>query len=882
MKVAIYARVSTEKQAQEGTIESQIVALREYAAADSHEILEECIDDGYSGTNLVRPGLDRLRDLAHQGLVDAVVMLSPDRLARKHVHQVVILEELEKRHVKVIFTNYRLGDTPEDNLLLGIQGLFSEYERTKLLDRTRRGRIQAAKNGHVIGGIAPYGYRLIHKTKDTPAHYEVNPLEADTVRLIFRLITEEKLSLRATAKNLNQTGIPTRSGSQWCSSTLAGIVSNEAYIGNAYAFRHVCIEPSRPRGRTPYPKVKNTSKKIRPQADWIQIPIEAIIGQATFDAARAQMALNIDRSPRNSKRHDYLLRLLTVCGLCGCHISGTSGGGRSYYRCYSKRSGTKHAIRHNDIVAVRHPKLDSLVWDALVDLLDDPARLEAHLAKRHELPQEQPPSPDLQAHEQASAKMDAEEERLLDAYREKIIDLAQLKRQMGKLTEKRTHQDAVRRALARRTEPLERPRITREMLGDLSSRYRRAMSNADFTARRQIVESLVTGVTLYPGKAVVSGVIPIDDGGLRPLFRAPTIDSCPCRADLSAGRIDIAAPRPGDAGIDAAHQSVTDRAKAKARQAARNAAVGAAPVGLTVVVPGGARLCQPVTGEHGLDPLAALLWERRVHADGHRLLGHEHLVGFVRLPVALDRHDAPIDLRHPHCDGRIGGELGIPGANLVRRFREGDAPHRSLDQLAPDQLGEAGQDLRILWAGAADGQSRRGRRRGLHFPQIGQGLHLFDPEGQRKPGLHDLRFDNRGHGEMEERAVAHPCFADGGIQVGDDGRIDPLGQRQPGAVHPRVATPHRIELWRTDHIGQHPIAVERRRAGGLRLRPQCGQARLRGGGRFIPSGEIGIYLAQAGLARRQQRRRLRQQIFGERSELNLGMCDPGHGKSPPE
>ena len=94
---------------------------------------------------------------------------------------------------------------------------------------------------------------------------------------------------------------------------------------------------------------------------------------------------------------------------------------------------------------------------------------------------------------------------------------------MGKLTEKRAHHNAVREALARRTDATERSRITPEMLGDLSSRYRRAMANADFTARRQIVESLVTGVTLYPGKAVVSGVIPIDDGGLRPLFRAPTV-----------------------------------------------------------------------------------------------------------------------------------------------------------------------------------------------------------------------------------------------------------------------------------------------------------------------------------------------------------------------
>jgi len=520
-RVAIYARVSTEGQAQEGTIESQIVALREYAAAQEFETIEECLDDGYSGTNLTRPGLDRLRDLALQGLIDAVVILSPDRLARRLAHQVVILEELEKRHVKAIFTNYKLGDTPEDNLLLGIQGLFSEYERTKLIDRTRRGRIQAARKGHVLGGIAPYGYRLLHKTKDSPARYDVNPLEADTVRLIFRLISDDKLSLRGAAKYLNHNSIPTRSGAPWSSSTLADILRNEAYIGNAYTFRHTYVEPTHCRTRTPYRKVKNTTKKLRPQSDWISIPIEPIIDRATYDAARAQMQLNIERSPRNNWRNQYLLRLLTVCGLCGCHISGISSNNHTYYRCSVRQNGSKKAIPHDQSVSVQHPKLDGLVWDALVELMDDPQRLEAHLAKRQAIREAPVHSVDERANAKAQATLDAEEERLLDAYREKVIDLAQLKKQMQKLEGKRAHLKGLQEALARSTETLERPTITRDMLEDLSARYRHAMANADFTARRQIVETLITEVTLYPGKAVVSGVIPIDNALLRPLFPLP-------------------------------------------------------------------------------------------------------------------------------------------------------------------------------------------------------------------------------------------------------------------------------------------------------------------------------------------------------------------------
>ena len=522
MRVAIYARVSSESQAQEGTIESQLVALRDYAKAHDYEIAHECIDEGYSGTNLTRPGLDRLRDLAAQGEIESALILAPDRLARNIVHQFVILEELEKRAVKVIFTNYKLGDTPEDHLLLGIQGLFSEYERTKLLDRTRRGRIQHAKNGHIIGGSAPYGYRFVHKTKDAPAHYEIDPAEAETVRLIYRLAIEDKLSLRAIGRYLADKSIPTRSRRyEWASSTLADVLRNEAYTGTAYAFRYACVEPKRPRNPTAYRKVKNTSKKLRSQEDWIPVPIVPIIDRQTFDAARAQMNINTQHSSRNNKRNQYLFGRMIVCGLCACHISGTVSGHYSYYRCDAKRSGSKKAIPHDESVSVRHPKLDELVWNVLVNLLDDPARLEEHIAKRLAAPVPDTQSPRFQANDKAMSRLEAEEERILDAYREKVIDLSQLKSQMDKLSAKRAHLKSLRETLTRPPQSPQRPQITRAMLGDLSARYRRAMAGADFAARRQIVESLVTQVALYPGKAVVSGVIPIDNGALRPLFAGP-------------------------------------------------------------------------------------------------------------------------------------------------------------------------------------------------------------------------------------------------------------------------------------------------------------------------------------------------------------------------
>ena len=122
MNIAIYARVSSASQTKDGTIQSQLEVLRDYAKTDNLTILEECIDDGFSGADLNRPGMDHLRDLALEGFITGILVLSPDRLARKQAHQIILMEEFKKREIQVIFSNMQIGDSAEDQLLLQIQG----------------------------------------------------------------------------------------------------------------------------------------------------------------------------------------------------------------------------------------------------------------------------------------------------------------------------------------------------------------------------------------------------------------------------------------------------------------------------------------------------------------------------------------------------------------------------------------------------------------------------------------------------------------------------------------------------------------------------------------------------------------------------------------
>jgi DNA invertase Pin-like site-specific DNA recombinase len=153
MKVALYARVSTDAQEARGTIGSQLEVLRARASGESHDIVAEFLDDGHSGARLDRPGLDALRDAAEGGLFDAVWCLSPDRLARVYAYQVVVLDELARHGVRMLFSDSpAMDDDPQARLLTQVQGVIAEYERAKIAERYRRGKLYRSRAGEVIHG----------------------------------------------------------------------------------------------------------------------------------------------------------------------------------------------------------------------------------------------------------------------------------------------------------------------------------------------------------------------------------------------------------------------------------------------------------------------------------------------------------------------------------------------------------------------------------------------------------------------------------------------------------------------------------------------------------------------------------------------------------
>ena len=296
---AIYARVSSDQQKEDNTIASQTAALKEFAAAHGFAVPEDWVfeDAGYSGASLVRPGLERIRDLAAEGHIQAVLVHAPDRLSRKYAYQVLLTEEFSRHGVETVFLKAPSSATPEDQLLVQFQGMIAEYERAQILERSRRGKRHRAKAGEVaVLGSAPYGYRYVKKTDAAPARFEIIPAEAAVVRLIFEQYTVAGLSIGAIARLLNAQGVPTRrQAPRWERSTVWGLLRNPAYQGTA-CFGKTQTAPrqrvTRPLRLSGHARRGETTTTARPRAEWIEIPIPPLVSEDTFALAAERLADN--------------------------------------------------------------------------------------------------------------------------------------------------------------------------------------------------------------------------------------------------------------------------------------------------------------------------------------------------------------------------------------------------------------------------------------------------------------------------------------------------------------------------------------------------------------------------------------------------------------
>ncbi len=520
MRAAIYARVSTPRQGREQTIESQLAALKSWADENDYELSPENVyaDGGYSGSRLDRPGLDALRDGAEDGAFEVVGVLSPDRLARKYAYQVLLLEEFKRAGCEVVFVDHPISDDPNDQLLLQIQGAIAEYERALLGERFRRGKLQKAREGHFIGGRAPYGYRYVPKRDGVPGHLVVDETESELVRMLYGWLIEEQMTVRQILKRLNTGPWFPRSGSssRWSASVVHRILSDPVYAGTAYANRYRYVPPERPRARGPR-SGENTCRKLKPKEEWIPIPVPPIIDKETRRLAQDQLERNAKLSFRNNKRYSYLLRCLLSCESCGLAMYGVTYKAtdtqpeRRYYQCHGKDpilSAREHKCLQRPAKA---HELEEAVWEHVKGLMGDPERLlaqfEEFACSTSENGKEDAEQKKFEGH---IKRLFREESRLVDAYQVGIIELEELEERRTKIAQRRK---ALRAQYEQQAQLRRQAAQAREVLEDLETfcgRINARLEEATFEEKQSILQLLIERIIVGEDTLEIRHVIPLD------------------------------------------------------------------------------------------------------------------------------------------------------------------------------------------------------------------------------------------------------------------------------------------------------------------------------------------------------------------------------------
>lgn len=367
--IAIYVRVSTEEQIVKGYgIGNQIDECLKKIENKEHILFK---DEGISGEVIDRPGLTELRDNVQAGVIDEIVCYDPDRLSRNLMHQLILDDEFRKRGARLIFVNGEYAETPEGQLFFSMRGAVSQFEKEKIKQRTKGGKLRKAREGKVLGNYHLYGYGF----KD--GKYIIDEEQAKVVKRIFDYFTEPTSpfkGINGIAKHLTEIGIPTaRGGKVWHRQVVRQILLNISYTGKHPHNRYDS------EGDYVRKQSGETSKqKVRPMEEWIFVEIPAIISEEQFNTAQELLKESRRRYTKSSV-NQYLLSGLLRCKDCGNTMTGRKEKWwDSHQFTYSDAKNTAGSKNPGCGNRIKMEELDEAVWTHISDLLNNPDKIAAY------------------------------------------------------------------------------------------------------------------------------------------------------------------------------------------------------------------------------------------------------------------------------------------------------------------------------------------------------------------------------------------------------------------------------------------------------------------------------------------------------------------------
>jgi site-specific DNA recombinase len=511
--IAVYARVSKVVD-EESTIENQLMMCEEFAAKNNYKIVKVYTDEDWTGDVLQRPALDTLRQEAKSNLWDAVLIYDPDRLARRYSFQELVMDELKEAGKEVMFITVSAPKNSEEKILHGVRGLFAEYEREKIKERFRIGRIRKVKEGCLLNSKPLFGYTLIPTEKKVYRHYIINEEEAKIVRLIFNL-SADGFSIRKIIGRLHELGLKPRNSIRgvWSQSPISRLLRHRGYIGEAHYGSTYSVEPKNPTPQK-YRKYKKTAKKKRPREEWYIIPIPPIIDVELFNRVQEQTKSNSVFCQRNSKR-EYLLSGKIYCG-CGCKRFGETNNPRyinkTLYRCGSKLISYPLRQTCEERKAISGNWIDNHVWEKVKELMTSPKLLQEQLNRWHSQKKEKirRPVSDVKELQKNITKLETEQDRYAQAYGEGLLTIQKFKEYTEAVKRKTLAiQDEIIKS-QEASEKLNTAFFSKDALKQFTQKVQKIFNDPTFELKRAIILTVIEKAVATTKSIQVWGHIPID------------------------------------------------------------------------------------------------------------------------------------------------------------------------------------------------------------------------------------------------------------------------------------------------------------------------------------------------------------------------------------
>ncbi len=515
--IALYARVSTSHQEEQQTVQNQILAMREYAKANNYTIIEEYVDDGWSGDVLARPSLDKLRQDVKNKIWEGVLIYDPDRLARRYSYQELVMDELREAGIEVMFVTVSTPKNSEDKILHGVRGLFAEYERAKIAERFRLGKLRKLKEGHVLTTEAPYGYTYIRNNKETREHgyYKINEEEARVVKMLFSWVANDGLTLRTIVRKLKAMGINPRKSKRgvWSTSTLSTLLRHKAYIGKTHWGSSYAVVPENPTNTEKYRQVKKSSRKKRPESEWIasNISVPPIIDEELFERANAQLKANFALCQRN-KKNEYLLSGVIQCS-CGRTRAGEGYYNKPnlYYRCTDRVLSFPLPPTCEE-KGINARIADELVWGKITEVMSSEKLLTDQINRWIKSRQQQSSTTvtDTDILKKEIGKLEAQLDRYNKGYGAGVFTLDDLKGYTTPLKEKISHLEAQIAGAKREALQTHIHTPSQTQIAEFAEKAKQTLYDLKFPAQRAIILNLVDKVIATRDSLQVIGTIPLN------------------------------------------------------------------------------------------------------------------------------------------------------------------------------------------------------------------------------------------------------------------------------------------------------------------------------------------------------------------------------------